>query len=138
MTSLQLSVGKRVLAANRKTSRLARGTHLSVFTAVFVAALSACMIPTRVEAASGTWVSTTNGAVWSNASNWASGIADGAGFTADFSTLNIAANLTVNLDSSRTIGNLIFGDTTVSNNWTVANNGSATNILTLDNTGGTG
>jgi autotransporter-associated beta strand protein len=138
MTTLQFIIGKRAMAVNYKKSRWGGSTRLSVLTAMIAAGLSACMTPTVADAASGTWASTTNGAVWSNGSNWASGIADGAGFTADFSTLNITADLTVNLDSARTIGNLIFGDTTVSNNWTLANNANAADILTLDNTGGTG
>ena len=79
-------------------------------------------------------------ALWDNASNWIpSVLPDGASNTADFSTLNITADTTVNLNAAHTIGNLIFGDaTTVSNDWTLANNGNAANILTLDNTGGSG
>ena len=45
------------------------------------------------------------------------GIPSGAGYTADFSTLNITADATVTLDGAQTIGNLLFGDTTPSNNW---------------------
>src|SRR5262249_55401592 len=79
---------------------------------------------------------------WSNANNWvANTIADGAGATANFSTLPLAAaaNPVINLDSSRTIGQLIFGETTSNaNTWLLANNGIPANILTLDNTGGVG
>jgi fibronectin-binding autotransporter adhesin len=78
--------------------------------------------------------------LWSDATKWSGGvIANGAGSQANFSTLNINANSTVSLDSSRTIGRLLFGDaTTVSNPWTLDNAGNAANVLTLDNTGGTG
>src|SRR4051812_47757977 len=77
-----------------------------------------------VAGTNGTWTNTYSGGLWSNSANWSGGaVADGADATADFSTLDIAADYTVHLDSSRTIGNLIFGDTSPSNNWTVDNNG---------------
>ncbi|MHA3774138.1 autotransporter-associated beta strand repeat-containing protein [Verrucomicrobiota bacterium sgz303538] len=86
------------------------------------------------NAADGTWTNTAGG-LWSNSLNWSSEIvADGIGATANFNTLDITAATTVNLDSSRTAGNLIFGDTTISSaaNWSLANNLNAANILTLD------
>ena len=65
-------------------------------------------------AASGTWINGAGGS-WNAGANWAGGppgiIASGPGFTADFSTLNLTADATVNLDVPRTIGSLIFGDT---------------------------
>src|SRR5262249_31185134 len=48
----------------------------------------------------------------------------------DFSTINISANRTVTLDSSRSIGALRFGDTSGSQTWTLTNNGDS--MLTLD------
>ena len=91
-----------------------------------------------VRAADGTWTSTTSGATWSTASNWSgSTIADGSGFTANFNTLDIPASaVTVNLDTVRTIGNLVFSDTntTTAGAWVLANNGSSLNILTLAGT----
>src|SRR5438128_2143236 len=74
------------------------------------------------KAASGTWTQTTSGGLWSDITNWNSGsgpIADGLDSTADFSTIDITADDTVHLDSVRTIGNLIFGDTDTSTpaNW---------------------
>lgn len=88
------------------------------------------------HAANGTWTDTTTGGLWSSASNppWAGGaVADGAGFTADFSTLNITSDNTVHLDTARTIGNLHFGDTDTSSaaGWILNNNGNGANILTL-------
>jgi autotransporter-associated beta strand protein len=101
-----------------------------------VAAAGALLaIENAARATNGTWTFLNNGtASWSLASNWASGvIADGASGTADFSKLNITQDMTVNLDSSRTIGQLLFGDTTQSNQWTLDNNGDAANVLTLNN-----
>jgi hypothetical protein len=117
-----------------------------VLLAVFYMASIAAIPAERAHAADGTWnptgfVSGGNATgLWSTPTNWTGGIvANGAGFQANFSTLNIGSDSTVSLDSSRTIGRLIFGDaTTASNNWFLDNSGNAANILTLDNTGGTG
>ena len=62
-------------------------------------------------------------------------VGTGSGITADFNTVNIPADTTVNLNSARTIGNLIFGDTDSSGaSWTLANNGVAGNKLILAGT----
>ena len=75
----------------------------------------------------GIWLSTSSGN-WSAATNWVgNGIASGSSSIADFSTLSLPTNLTVTLDSARSIGSLIFGDTTATYNWTLA----GTNTLTL-------
>ena len=67
----------------------------------------------------GTWISSVDG-VWSNAANWAPGdIANGANNTANFNTLDISDQtgatgfpaVGIDLDSPRTIGHMIFGDT---------------------------
>ncbi len=88
--------------------------------------------------ADGTWTNAAGGS-WGTAGNWAGGtIADGVGSLADFSTADLTAARNVNIDSSRTIGRIIFGDAV----WTSAAIYSytlyGTNTLTLDNTGGTG
>ena len=81
------------------------------------------------RAQSGTWTKDGNGN-WSDTNNWAGGIvADGAGNTADFATLNISGNREVTLDTDRTIGIIQFRDTSQSQTWTLS--GSST--LTLDN-----
>ncbi len=60
------------------------------------------------------------GGSWAVGDNWLGGtIPSGTGVTADFSTLNLAADATVTLDGARTIGGLKFGDTTPSHNWTL-------------------
>ncbi len=60
---------------------------------------------------SGTWTNTTSDGAWSSPANWSGGnIASGMGATADFSTLTLPAQTTVHLDSSYTVGSLVFGD----------------------------
>ena len=105
-----------------------------VFVAV-IAVVAACLFPSPANSANGTWTQLNSGLNWSDPLNWSGGtIANGAGFIADFSTLNITAPTTVILDSARTIGQLRFQDaTTADNNWTLDNGGVATNVLTLDN-----
>ncbi|MDP6523469.1 MAG: hypothetical protein QGH15_04535 [Kiritimatiellia bacterium] len=80
---------------------------------------------------SGTWTNDASGS-WSNLNSWSGGIiADGPGNTADFSTIDISTELTVAVDTARTIGNLTFGDTDASSaaGWTLTQTG--TNDLTL-------
>ena len=81
------------------------------------------------RAVSGTWIADADGN-WSDTNKWSGGIvADGAGNTADFSTLDITGNRTVTLDTARTIGIIQFKDLSGSANWTLS--GSFT--LMLDN-----
>jgi len=89
--------------------------------------------PTAINA-TGTWALNASGN-WSNSANWAGGtIADGAGNTADFSSFDLTNNIVVNLDSSRTIGNLLVGDFNGTNTYTLSSSSGAT--LTFDlNTG---
>ena len=102
------------------------------FGLALLAILGLVMACGTAQAADGTWTNTTGG-TWSTSGNWAGDIiADGADSTADFSTIDITATTTVTLDSDRTIGNLVFGDTVDSNGWTL--DGST---LTMDTTTGT-
>ncbi|MCX6896741.1 MAG: autotransporter-associated beta strand repeat-containing protein [Verrucomicrobia bacterium] len=74
------------------------------------------------------------GGFWSTTANWLNNcIATGSGQTADFSQLDITADATVNLDSARTIGNLVFGDTDTGTaaSLTISNNATPANTLTL-------
>ena len=81
---------------------------------------------------SGVWTNNAGGN-WSTSNNWSGGtVANGLSRVADFSTINLTANQTVTLDSTRTIGGLRFGDTTGSQNWILSGN----NTLTLDAGGG--
>lgn len=96
-----------------------------------------CSFVPCLHAADGVWTQPTTGNLWGNSANWASGtIADGSGLTADFNTLDITADVTVRLDSARTIGNLLFGDSVTSSgaNWILDDNGVITNVLTLAGT----
>lgn len=111
------------------TSRLA-----SIILFVLIA-LAVVLAPQAGHAASGTWTNIVSGGLWSASANWTNGIvADGSGNTADFSSVNITTDPTVvQLDSARTIGNLTFGDTTTNSaaSWSLSNNGTAANVLTL-------
>jgi autotransporter-associated beta strand protein len=89
---------------------------------------------TATPPANGTWIN-ANGGSWNNAANWQGGkIAQGIGFTADFSTLRLSADATVTLDGAQTIGNLIFGDQASAHNWNL-NTGSG-GSLTLRSSSG--
>ncbi|MGV3532098.1 MAG: beta strand repeat-containing protein, partial [Chthoniobacteraceae bacterium] len=104
--------------------------------AISILLTGAAVIPTS-RAADGTWTQLLDGlatGLWSDTSSWQGGIiADGAGFTADFSTLDVTFDSEIHLDSPRTLETLIFGDadplTPV--NWTLANNFDPANVLTL-------
>jgi autotransporter-associated beta strand protein len=83
-----------------------------------------------------TWTNPAGGP-WDTTGNWLDNtVGIGSGNTADFNTLDITADTTVNLDSPRTIGNLVFGDTDTATaaGWTLANNETPGNTLTLAGT----
>lgn len=83
----------------------------------------------------GTWNNPASDS-WSNTVSWASGIvANGAGNTADFNTLDLTSQATVTLDSARTLGTLIFGDldTNTPAGWIVSNGGTVANTLNVTN-----
>lgn len=83
---------------------------------------------------SGVWISDASGESYSTAGDWQAGIvADGAGATADFSQQNIDGPNSVVLDTPRTLGRVVFGDTdwTVPAQWTLTNGGNSGNVLTL-------
>ena len=92
----------------------------------FLLAFAAADLPAR--AADGTWIRLVNGdasGLWSDTTAWSGGIvANGAGFTANFATLDITLPSALQLDTPRTIGNLIFGDAdpTTPATWTFDNN----------------
>ncbi|MFH1499805.1 MAG: autotransporter-associated beta strand repeat-containing protein [Verrucomicrobiota bacterium] len=109
------------------------------FSCALAVSLSAALLLSTAHAADGTWNVNTNG-LWSAPANWLDDTAaDGTGSTARFDALDITADRTVNLDSARTIGNLVFGDTSTATaaGWTIANNGTPANILTFDVAAGT-
>lgn len=74
------------------------------------------------------------GGTWDTAPNWADSLVpNGAGIATDFTTVDPTADATVNLTSPRTVGSLAFSDTNPATpaGWTLANNGTAANTLTL-------
>jgi autotransporter-associated beta strand protein len=106
-----------------------RGTYTS-YTSFncSIVGLFTTAVPSNVTA-NGTWIADSDG-LWSDTNKWSGGVpASGAGNTADFSTINITADRTVTLDSSRTIGSLKFGSTASTNNWLLVS--SAGSMLTL-------
>lgn len=119
--------GERHPATLRRRMTALRSNLLSFSCAM--AGLVLCV--SSAQAADGRWILNNSG-TWSTEANWADNeIANGAGNTADFSTINITtANRTVTLDSSRTIGHLKFGDTTPSHNWILDASGGS--VLTLE------
>jgi autotransporter-associated beta strand protein len=87
--------------------------------------------------AAAVWTNNVGDSLWSSLVNWSPNLfPSGANVTADFSTLDLTANQAVNLDSAPTIGTLVLGDTDTNTaaSWTLANNGTAANILTLAGT----
>ncbi|MBV9927315.1 MAG: HYR domain-containing protein [Acidobacteria bacterium] len=89
---------------------------------------------------SGTWSQLASGGFWSSGGNWLNGaVANGAGNTADFNTLNISGTNLVRLDSPRSLGNLVFGDTTTSSagSWVIDGNGDPSNGFTFSVASGT-
>lgn len=74
----------------------------------------------------GVWSADASGS-WGDSSKWSSNFpANGAGNTADFSTLNITADRTVTLNATRSIGNLKFGDTSGTQSWLLDDSGGST------------
>jgi autotransporter-associated beta strand protein len=78
-----------------------------------------------------TWTNDASG-LWSATGNWTNGVvANGSGFIADFSQVNLTADRTVTLDANRTVGGMGFGATSGSTyNWFLVSSGGS--ILTLD------
>ncbi len=73
----------------------------------------------------GAWAVDADGN-WSTTNNWANGVpANGAGYVADFTGVNLTGDRTVTLDSSRMIGHLRFGTTAGLNSWTVNSTGGS-------------
>jgi autotransporter-associated beta strand protein len=110
------------------------GTYLITYTATDSMSLSSSASRTvNVNLGSSAWTNLVSG-VWSAPANWLNAIvANGNTTVADFSTIDVTNDVTVSLDSARTIGGLTFGDLTNTNaaGWTVDNNGNAANVLTL-------
>jgi autotransporter-associated beta strand protein len=87
-----------------------------------------------VVAQSGVW-NNPGGGSWSSQSNWSgSQVAGGIQADADFSSIDLASDATVTLNGARTVGNLLFGDSGPSHDWSLRKGTSGG--LTLDVTSG--
>jgi autotransporter-associated beta strand protein len=89
-----------------------------------------------VNQAAATWANASD-ASWQTAGNWTgSSYTNGVDASVDFSTLNLTSDATVTLDGNVTAGNLVFGDTDSSNNWTVGSGtGGALTLMSSSNNG---
>jgi rhamnogalacturonan endolyase len=89
------------------------------------------LVPTT---GNGVWIQPASGGSWSEPLNWMNAVvADGDSSSANFNTLDLSADTTVRLDSSRTLNSITFGDTDVasSGSWLLDNNHVAANTLTF-------
>ncbi|MBV5335836.1 autotransporter-associated beta strand repeat-containing protein, partial [bacterium] len=78
------------------------------------------------------WTQTAGGG-WNQGANWSTLFAaDGVGQTADFGTLSLAADTTVALNESRTVGKLVFIDLSASHNWFLSPGAGGTLTLAAD------
>jgi fibronectin-binding autotransporter adhesin len=113
--------------------------HFAITCCVIVFAI--VVNSTNLQAQNGTWISTVD-ALWSAPGSWAGGtIANGANNTANFNTLDIQDQtgatgfpaVGVQLDSPRTIGHMIFGDTNAATPgaWDLFTLDQVNNLLTL-------
>ena len=86
----------------------------------------------------GTWTNPAGGS-WATATNWLGNFIPNAGdLTADFGTLNLAADATVTLDGPITIANLVFANQNATKHaWTISGDPGAGEYLTLVTTGTT-
>lgn len=81
------------------------------------------------------WLNPGTGGAWSTPANWDGGlVADGAGSLANFANLDLVAENRVLLDTPRTVGGIVFGDTDPATpaGWTLHGGGDPANTLTLD------
>ena len=119
-----------MLACNAASRRSRRAFSLPLLIAAVFAAWAG-----GARAADGTWNADADG-LWSLNANWLTNIiAEGSGFTANF-TYNITADRTVHLDGNSTLTSIVFSDsvTTTPGSWILDNNGTSTNHLILAGT----
>ena len=96
-------------------------------------AIASLLSAKSASAQNGTWLGSSGN--WADVGTWAGGtIADGTGFTANFTGVDISADQTVTLAADRTIGNITFTDATTSSNNLLI---TGSNLLTLDTASGT-
>jgi autotransporter-associated beta strand protein len=94
--------------------------------AFLVTAGTSLLAISSASAQSGTWLG--NGSAWNDTAAWSGGtIADGSGNTANFTGVDLAADVSMSLGANRTIGNITFTDATSSSHNLILTD----NILTL-------
>jgi autotransporter-associated beta strand protein len=88
----------------------------------------------RLHAA--TWANPVSGD-FDTAGLWTGGVPNGASAIADFSTLDLNGDVSVTLNSAKTLGQLLFGDTNLASggSWELRTDAAATSVITLDNGG---
>jgi autotransporter-associated beta strand protein len=135
----------------RVSARIASSTFNRISSARKATLLAAAVLALPAgkswgAAQSGTYTSTTSGGTWSNAGNWQSGLVAGGnsgsigtsdGTTGNFSvayfnTSTLTGPTTVHLDATQNLSVLAFGDVGNAYGWTLDNNGSNGNIITLN------
>ena len=86
---------------------------------------------------SGVWINLDDNGLWSETANWDGGLlASGLGATADFGLRDLVSDTAVVLDSSRSLGRLVFGDTDFSTpgGWTIGDGNVGARVITLEGT----
>ena len=125
-----IRIARRCLPNSNRTRKAPIWNRAFAPLATSIAALlSYASIPSVAHGAVWTFTSGGNASgFWSTSANWSGSVPNAVDATADFSTLNLTADSTIALTGTETIGSLIFGDTTPSNNWIVS--GSALTLAT--------
>lgn len=88
-------------------------------------------------AGSGAWINLDDAGLWSDSANWDGGlVAAGTGATADFSLRDLATDTTLVIDSNRTLGRIVLGDTDFSTpaGWTITDGAVTARVITLEGT----
>ena len=119
-----------------RSARLGRHIKGRIILCSAASVVAAQLFTSSARGDGGTWVGNNSG-VWSDPSPWTAGvIADGTDSIADFSKFDQLGDLTVTLDTNRTIGTMAFGDTfpaLTGGNWNLVGPG----VLTMNTTTGT-
>ncbi len=105
------------------------GTHFPGLTLSRAAARFVCcvmlaaLLAPDAEAATRTWTNAVGG-TWSVGGNWSGGIPAGAGDTADFSTLDLTADIYISLNGNQSVDGMTFADSNTASggNWFVQGN----------------
>ena len=116
-----------MLGQHHTATTLLRRLRTPSFLTVLVVALGA------VHAHASEWILNESGD-YSAPANWSAGVPNGADATADFSTLDISADVLFSLGADITLGHLLFGDADLSTAGTLAlDNADGTSpVITLD------